>query len=96
VKNIISILLWLSVASATFSSSCGTFPPTPSPTPSNYSCDTYCANALGLGCSFAQPAPGSDATCADVCRSAQSVVRWDLECRSTARTCDQVNECERR
>jgi hypothetical protein len=41
-------------------------------------------------------APGSDASCADVCRSAQSVVRWNLACRSTAETCELVNACERR
>lgn len=75
---------------------CGTVPtPAPDPAPANYSCDTYCANALRLECPFAQPAPGDGATCADVCRSATSVVRWDLACRTTARTCDQVDECER-
>jgi hypothetical protein len=74
---------------------CGTSPPTPDPTPASYTCDTYCANALRLECPFAQPAPGNGATCADVCRSATSVVRWDLACRSTSQTCDLVNACER-
>jgi hypothetical protein len=89
-----SLCLWLAVAVAG-SGACGTSPPTPSPTPANYSCDTYCENALRLECPFAQPAPGNNATCADVCRSATSVVRWDLACRSTSRTCDLINSCER-
>jgi hypothetical protein len=86
---------WVALAAVTAPGACGTVPPTPTPTPASYSCDTYCANALRLGCPFAQPAPGNGASCADVCRSATSVVRWDLACRSTSRTCDLVNACER-
>jgi hypothetical protein len=96
VKNLKMYWSWIVLSLAAASGACGTTPPTPDPTPSGYTCDTYCDNALRLGCSFAQPAPGGDATCADVCRSATTVVRWDLACRSKAETCEQVNACERR
>jgi hypothetical protein len=48
-----------------------------------------------MECPSAQPAPGDGATCEQVCRDATSVVRWDLECRSTAPTCGKIDECER-
>jgi hypothetical protein len=85
----------VALAAVTVSGACGTVPPAPTPAPVAYTCDTYCANALRLGCSFAQPAPGDGATCADVCRTATGVVRWDLACRSTSPTCDAINSCER-
>lgn len=95
----LSSLLFI-LALATFPA-CGTVPPNPGPGPGPapppaYTCSTYCDNALLLGCSFAQPAPGDGATCVEVCESATSVVRWDLSCRSTAATCELINACERR
>jgi hypothetical protein len=86
-------ILWIATLLVGALGACVTIAPAPTP---SYTCDTYCDNALRLGCSFAQPAPGNDATCADVCRSATSVVRWDLGCRSTSQTCEQIDACERR
>jgi hypothetical protein len=94
-KKLKTMWFWLAAVPATCSGACGTLPPAPVTPPAAYSCATFCANALRLECSFAQPAPGNNATCEDVCRSATSVVRWDLTCRSTSQTCELIDACER-
>lgn len=74
-------------------SGCGTI--TPVPTPTGYSCETYCAHAVSMGCDFAQDT-GGGAGCVAVCENVQAkLVKWDLECRSTAETCSRINACER-
>lgn len=68
---------------------------TPTPTPTSYSCETYCARAVKLECDFAQNTDGG-AGCVAVCQNVQDkLVKWNLECRSTASTCEMINACER-
>lgn len=74
-------------------SSCATV--TPTPTPASYTCETYCAHAVSMGCDFAQASPGGSG-CVAVCQNVQDkLVRWNLECRSTANSCQMINACER-
>jgi len=74
----------------------GCVTPSPIPTPTVYDCGTYCAHAIPMGCDFAQPTPGKKATCVEVCQNVQDkLVRWNLECRSTAPTCSAIDSCER-
>lgn len=85
-----SLLLFLSILG------CAGVTPAPTPGPGEYTCETYCAHAKQMGCTFSQDAPGDGATCTTVCEDATAVVRWDLQCRSTAETCDRINACERK
>ena len=79
--------------SALLFSGCAT--PSPIPTPTAYTCQTYCDHAVSMGCDFAQPTPAG-AGCVAVCQNVQDkLVRWDLVCRSTAPTCSAINACER-
>lgn len=74
---------------------CATVPPAPTPTPTSYTCETYCAHAVSMGCDFAQDT-AAGAGCVAVCQNVQDkLVKWDLACRSTAETCSRINSCER-
>jgi hypothetical protein len=93
VKILKQIVFWFVVLPAACSASCGTVPPVPTPT--SYSCETYCAHAVSMGCDFAQDTR-SGAGCVAVCQNVQDhLVKWNLECRSTASTCPAINACER-
>ena len=54
-KRLRSIWFWLAAVPASCSGACSTV--TPTPTPAIYSCETYCAHAVDMGCDFAQPTP---------------------------------------
>jgi hypothetical protein len=57
-------------------------------------CAGWCAHAAALGCAAAKPTP-LGASCASVCQNAQDVgVRWNLRCRSSAKSCSAADECE--
>lgn len=85
--------IWFWLAAIPLACSCATVTPTPTPGP--YTCQTYCARAVEMGCDFAQDTPGG-AGCLAVCQNVQSkLIKWDLQCRSTAETCERINACER-
>jgi len=62
----------------------------------NPSCHDVCKRGEQLDCSWALPTL-EGATCIEVCQNVQSsgIVNWDLDCRVTAKTCNEVDECER-
>ena len=92
-KRLRAMWFWCLAIPASCSGACGTVPPVP--TPAAYSCETYCAHAVDMGCDFAQTTSGG-AGCVAVCQNVQDkLVKWDLECRSTASTCERINACER-
>ena len=68
----------------------------PEPRPSGASCTTMCDNMRELHCEAAKPTAGG-ASCEDVCENVQSsgIISWNLECRSSANTCEDVDNCER-
>lgn len=68
-------------------------PPMPQP-PSGATCDTACAHATEMRCSWAEPTP-KGATCTDVCKASQDFGdRWDLACRTAAASCGMAESCE--
>lgn len=92
-KVLKQIVFWFVVLPAACSASCGTVPPVPTPTA--YSCETYCERAVKMGCDFAQDTRAG-AGCVAVCENVQAkLARWDLACRSTQSTCQAINACER-
>jgi hypothetical protein len=58
-------------------------------------CGGVCANGRRLGCAFAQNTP-QGASCEDVCNNLErsGVTSWDLSCRSVARSCAEVDQCQ--
>lgn len=70
------------------------FGPTP-PGPGKATCDDVCKRYDELKCEAAQPTPNG-VTCAEVCKTVQesTIVRWDLECRARAASCEAAEECE--
>jgi hypothetical protein len=91
VKFLRRSVFWL--AAIPLACGCATVGPTPTPGP--YTCETYCAHAVGMGCDFAQDTRAG-AGCVAVCQNVQDkLVKWDLQCRSTESTCDRINACER-
>ena len=72
-------------------------PPPPDPTPyPDASCASWCTHAAALHCDAAKTTPHG-ATCEDVCSNVQKsgVVAWDLKCRTSAKTCESADLCER-
>jgi hypothetical protein len=57
-------------------------------------CATACDRARALQCEYAADFEGM--TCEAVCENTQAskVLRFDLECRSTAATCEAAEKCE--
>lgn len=80
---------------------CRSLPP-PAPDPAvdppagEADCGAACARASALGCEAAEPTP-EGASCEQVCREVQDsgIVRWDLECRASAQSCEETDRCER-
>lgn len=62
-------------------------------TTSPYTCQTYCDHAASLSCDFAAPTPRGD-RCVDWCSNAQILRPWNLQCKSTADTCEEISRCE--
>jgi hypothetical protein len=92
-KRLKAIWFWCAAIPASCAGACGTVPPVPTPT--EYTCETYCAHATKMECDFAQDT-GGGAGCVAVCQNVQDkLVKWDLQCRSTAETCERINTCER-
>jgi len=74
---------------------CGCATVSPSPTPGEYTCETYCIHATSMNCDFSLDT-GGGAGCVAVCENVQAtLMKWDLQCRSTAPTCEAINACER-
>lgn len=75
---------------------CGEIKPIPTPPAGPYSCETACERGADLGCAYAAPTPAG-ASCGEVCRNVQSsgFLRWDLECRTLAPSCEAVDNCDR-
>jgi len=69
--------------------SCATVQPQPT---QPGTCETYCAHAIDLGCSFARPTPAG-VPCVVVCQNAQGIDPWGLACMSTAPTCEEIDKC---
>jgi hypothetical protein len=67
--------------------------PGPEPPPPIANCETACAHASALGCSWSKPT-AKGASCIDVCQNAQTWQPWDLACRSSAASCAAADECD--
>lgn len=59
------------------------------------SCAGACSRLRALGCKASAPTPAG-VSCEDVCLNVQAsgVLRWDLACRASARSCDAIDACE--
>lgn len=76
-------------------------PPGPPPEPeaagggSSFTCETVCARARELRCSWVKPTAEGH-TCEDVCTNIQesNITSWNLRCRTRATTCAVMDECE--
>lgn len=82
-----------------------TLPPLPEPVEpepieplpdTNVTCEGVCIRAEALGCKWSVPTPHGT-TCKMMCEQIQNsgIILWDLECRSTAKTCREMDACER-
>lgn len=61
---------------------------------SNATCSSWCKHAAALKCPSAAPTKAG-ATCVEVCTNVQSgPVKFNLRCRSTAKTCALADSCE--
>lgn len=71
-------------------------PVTPDPPVTPATCESFCDHGKELGCEWVKPTP-EGTSCVAVCESVQvsGIVKWDLECRVKARSCDEVDDCER-
>lgn len=57
-------------------------------------CLAVCRNLLKLGCPAAKPTP-EGASCTKVCENTlDSPIKWDLECRRTAVSCEAADRCQ--
>lgn len=58
-------------------------------------CETSCAHLADLKCAAAKPTTEGH-SCVEVCRNLvdTGLVKVNLECRSTAKTCAAIDECE--
>lgn len=70
-------------------------PVPPVPPIDGATCDTACDRLRELGCEAAQPTPAGE-SCEAVCENVQAsgIVKFDLDCRSTAPSCDAIDACE--
>lgn len=71
--------------------------PIPDPEPGKTAdCAQACDWMEELGCEAAHTT-AEGAGCEEVCQNVQDsgFLRWNLECRSTATTCEAVDRCER-
>lgn len=57
-------------------------------------CATWCAHATALKCAAAKPTPAG-ATCETVCGNTATPLKWNLTCRSSAKTCTAADACEK-
>jgi hypothetical protein len=74
-------------------------PPEPPPQPepgTEATCATVCEHWRELGCSEGDSTPGG-ATCEQVCQNVQdsNIVEFDLECKASVKSCDEIDACER-
>ena len=94
-----SLIEALYVVAFLWLTSCAPINPAPDPNPwppaSGYSCATYCQRAERLGCPFSAPTV-KGTTCEEVCLDVTKVLRWDLNCRSNATACYEIDSCERK
>lgn len=71
-------------------------PPVP-PTPPDgaATCATACERMRELHCIDVEPTP-EGATCDDICQNIidSEILTWDLDCRTMATSCDEVENCE--
>jgi hypothetical protein len=65
------------------------------PVEGSATCETVCARAAELGCSWALPT-SEGATCEEVCAHSQAsgILTLNLECRSAAASCEASERCE--
>ena len=70
-------------------------PPRPVPPPGAATCADVCKRYEALGCAAAKPTP-KGTPCAEVCENLQSsgVLKFNLECRVRAATCEAADRCE--
>jgi hypothetical protein len=70
-------------------------PAPPGPPPGRATCYTMCARAAELDCEFAKPTPNG-AACVQVCDNTveSGLIRWNLDCRAGALSCDAMEACE--
>jgi hypothetical protein len=94
-RSLITIIVALVVACHTGTACAPVTPPPPGPQPPlGYSCETFCKNAVNLGCHYAGWT-GNGTPCEDVCLNITKTLHWDLACRSTKQTCYEIDQCER-
>lgn len=69
--------------------------PVPPPEWIEGTCSEWCLNAELLSCPAAKPTRGG-ASCTTVCENAQATgyARWNLGCRSRAKSCAEADRCE--
>lgn len=58
-------------------------------------CKAVCLRARDLGCAIAKPTANGK-HCVEVCENVQGsgIIKWNLECRASAITCEAADACE--
>ena len=94
--RLLTLILVFFLASCTFPPSPGPEPEPPNPPVEPATCEGFCEHGETLGCEWTKPSP-EGTTCVEVCESVQNsgIVTWDLECRVAAKSCEEVDQCER-
>ena len=79
-----------------FHAACPGVNPKPAPLPPLATCVDVCNNMRVLACPAAQPT-AAGASCETVCTNFQKgPAPWDLLCRALAKSCETMDQCERR